>query len=60
MENEGCQELNLPPKQKDLPDFISAFDMLYQKEKSSATDNGDQSKSEAEDVNAGAVYDNEE
>ena len=53
-------ELNQPPKQNDLPHFVRATDMVYQKEKSSATDNGDQSKSEADDVNTGAVYDNEE
>jgi hypothetical protein len=52
--------LNPPSKQKDLPHFVRASDMLYQKEKSSATDNGDQSKSEADGVNTGAVYDNEE
>jgi hypothetical protein len=34
--------------------------MMYQKEIDSATDNGDQSKSEADGVNTGAVYDNEE
>jgi hypothetical protein len=34
--------------------------MLFQKEKSSATDNGDQSKSEADEIDKGAVYDNEE
>jgi hypothetical protein len=52
--------LNPPSKQKGLPHFVRASDMLYQKEKSSATDNGDQSKSEADDVYTGAVYDNEE
>jgi hypothetical protein len=53
-------ELNQPSKQNDLPHFVGASDLLYQKEKDSATDNGDQSKSEADDVHTGAVYDNEE
>jgi hypothetical protein len=58
--HQGGFELNQPSEQKDLPHSISATDMLYKKEKSSATDNGDQSKSEADDADTGAVYDNEE
>jgi hypothetical protein len=49
--------LNPPLKQSDLPHFVRASDMLYQKEKSSATDNGDQSKSEADDADTGDTYD---
>ena len=53
--------MNRPLKQEDLPYFISDFDKLYQKEKDSATGNGDQSKTpEAGDADTGVGYDNHE
>ena len=60
MENEGCQELNQPSKQNVLPRFVGASDLLYQKEKDSATGNGDQSKTpEADNPDIGDAYKNE-
>ncbi|CAN5236106.1 hypothetical protein BH18THE2_BH18THE2_34640 [soil metagenome] len=49
--------MNQSFKQKDLPNFVGAFDIPYQKEKESATSNGDQSNTpEADDVDIGDVY----
>jgi hypothetical protein len=53
---QGNFELKETLEQKDLPSFVTAFDMLYQKEKKSATGNGDQSKPEADDADTGGIY----
>jgi hypothetical protein len=58
--NKGHLKLNQTSKTRDLPSFVRASDILYQKEIDSATGNGDQSKTpEADDADTGAVYDNE-
>jgi hypothetical protein len=58
--NEGVFRLIDTSKTRDLPHFVRTTDMLYQKEKDSATDNGDQSNlPDADSADIGNAYNND-